>query len=145
MASVAFVTSQLVLPHLICRMLPFKDHIEPHWRTHFFRMITLALTFTLTGTNVQRTGKAPTVVVPPPPFATALQAGVRVCFTLGNKRVILSLNLACSNLYGGREAVGVKPAQLFFIPLHFFHLSPAFRSLGKRFFLLLLFFLRCRG
>lgn len=48
--------------------------------------------------------------------------------------MILSLNLARSNLYGGREAVGVKLAQLFFIPLHFFHLSPAFRSLYKLFF-----------
>lgn len=47
--------------------------------------------------------------------------------------MILSLNLACSNLYGGREAVGVKLTQLFFIPSNFFHLSPAFRSLGKRF------------
>lgn len=66
---------------------------------------------------------------------TSPRAGARVCFTLGNKRVILRLNLACSNLYGGREAVEVKFAQLFFISLHFFfHLSPAFRSLGKLLF-----------
>lgn len=37
--------------------------------------------------------------------------------------MILHLNLACSNLYGGREAAEVKFAQLFFIPLHFFFSS----------------------
>lgn len=46
-------------------------------------------------------------------------AGAQVCFTLGNKRVILCLNLACSNLYGGREAVEVKFTQLFFILSNF--------------------------
>lgn len=86
---------------------------------------------------MERRDDAPTIVALTPLFAASPRVGARVCFTLGNKRVILSLNLACSNLYGGREAVGVKLAQLFFIPLHLFHLSPAFRSLGKRLFSML--------
>lgn len=83
-------------------------------RSHSSRMLPLHRT------NVECRGQALKVLAPPPPSAATPRVGARVCFTLGNKRVILRLNLARSNLYGGREAVGVKLAQLFFISLHFF-------------------------